>query len=285
MMPTHLLLSMVIPAHNEAENLPAVLDGLLTTLDEAAIPFEIIVVDDNSSDATPQVAETYGQRDPRVRLVRRTPPPGFGRAIRSGIEAVRGDVVIVYMADLSDHPEDAVRCFRKIADEGYDCVFGSRFTKGSHITDYPLRKLIANRIVNRMIQFIFWCPFNDLTNAFKAYRTSVLEDIGPCRASHFNITIELSLGALIRNYNCVQIPISWTGRTWGVSKLRMKEMGRKYLSVLIRAFAEKMLISDDLMAERLARKVQRERAIAEIHSRLTAVEARLDHLEGRPSDT
>jgi dolichol-phosphate mannosyltransferase len=82
------------------------------------------------------------------------------------------------MADLSDSPEDVVAYYRKIR-EGYDCVFGSQFIKGSEVRNYPPLKLFVNRIVNRCIQFMFGSRFNDLTNAFKAYRTSVIRDCGP----------------------------------------------------------------------------------------------------------
>ena len=133
--------------------------------------------------------------DPAIRLVTRVPPGGFGRAIRSGLEAVSGDVVVIYMADLSDSPEDVVAYYRKIG-EGYDCVFGSRFIRGSKVENYPRFKLFFNRVVNRCIQVMFWTRFNDLTNAFKAYRTAVIRDCGPYRACHFNLTIEMSLGAL-----------------------------------------------------------------------------------------
>src|SRR5262249_28584683 len=143
---------------------------LKATLRAHDIPYEIIVVNDNSSDHTERVVRAEMEMDHAIQLVNRTPPGGFGRAVRSGMEAVRGDVVVVYMADLSDAPEDVVAYYNKIR-EGYDCVFGSRFLKGSEVHNYPPVKLVVNRIVNRCVQVLFWTRFNDLTNAFKAYRT------------------------------------------------------------------------------------------------------------------
>lgn len=245
-------LSVVIPAHNEETSLGPCLDQLRRTLrDDHHIPYEIIVVDDNSTDGTARVVRERAREDPGLVLVRRTPPGGFGRAIRAGLERVTGDVVVIYMADLSDHPEDVVAYYRKIQ-EGYDCVFGSRFVAGSSVEHYPPVKLVVNRLVNRFIQVLFWTRFNDLTNAFKAYRTEVVRECGPYRASHFNITIEMSLGALIRGCTIAQIPIRWSGRTWGSSHLRLTEMGRRYLCVLLKTFFEKVLIADDLLAERQA---------------------------------
>jgi dolichol-phosphate mannosyltransferase len=275
-----LKLSVVIPAHNEEKNLPKTLTDLQAALQGARIPHELLVVNDNSRDGTAGVVRSFMAEDPAVRLVERTPPNGFGRAIRSGLEQVAGDVVIVYMADSSDHPAEAVAYYRKI-EEGYDCVFGSRFIRGSHLVEYPRLKLVVNRVVNKCMQWLFRCPFNDLTNAFKAYRTSVLRDCGPFRACHFNITIEMSLAALIRKYAIAQIPISWTGRTWGSSNLHIKEMGRRYLSTLLKALAEKVLISDDLLAERLALRQGQDGQAWRQEQRLERVEQRLDDLERR----
>jgi dolichol-phosphate mannosyltransferase len=273
-------LSIIIPAYNESGNIVDCLDALRSRLDaEGVIPFEIICVDDNSQDNTAELILAQAEFDPRIRLVSRTPPGGIGRAIRSGIEQVTGDVVMVFMADLSDDPDDVVRYYRKIL-EGYDCVFGSRFVKGSNTQSYPWLKLIVNRLVNHAIRVIFWTRFNDLTNAFKAYRREVIDECGPYRACHFNITLELSLSALIRNYEIAQIPISWHGRKWGRSNLRLREMGRKYLCTLLMLLFQRMLIQDDVVAEKLANRVRRDRRFYEWDNRLRRVEQYLQvHLE------
>lgn len=266
-----LKLSVVIPAYNEAETIPKTVGDLQRTLDASAVPFEIIIVNDNSRDETGAVIDQLQQADPRIRRVDRTPPGGFGRAIRSGLEAVTGDAVVICMADQSDDPADVLAYYRKL-EEGYDAVFGSRFIKGSKVERYPWFKLIVNRIVNRMIQLMFWCKFNDLTNAFKAYRTEVIRACGPYHGCHFNLTIEMSLSALIREYNIAQIPINWYGRTWGSSNLSLGKMGRRYLETLIRAFAERMLIRDDLLAERLANRRRYEDSIQDLVARVERLE-------------
>ena len=273
-----LKLSLVIPAHNEEQTLPDVIGALQTELRSAQIPHEIVVVNDNSRDRTADVVLAIRTLDDRICLVNRTGPNGFGRAVRAGLDQITGDVVVVYMADASDHPADVVRYYRKI-EEGYDCVFGSRFIKDSHVVEYPIVKLVVNRIVNKLLQWFFWCPFNDLTNAFKAYRTVVARDCGPYRASHFNITIEMSLSAMIRKYNIAQIPISWTGRTWGSTNLRLGEMGRRYLATLLKVVAEKFLIADDLIIERLAAGAKRESQLTQQDQRLVILEQRVTELE------
>ena len=252
-------LSVIIPAYNEERTIVECIAELRSVLAEKyGIPYELIVVNDNSKDRTEELVREQMRTDPAVRIVNRRPPGGFGRAVRSGLAAITGEVVVIYMADLSDDPEDVVAYYRKIQ-EGYDCVFGSRFIKGSKVNHYPKLKLVVNRIVNHCIQIMFWTRFNDLTNAFKAYRTEVIRDCGPYRASHFNLTLEMSLGALIRNYNIAQVPNAWYGRTWGSSNLRIGEMGRRYLSTLLMMFFARYLIADDLIAERLASRSERSR--------------------------
>ncbi len=277
--PRTLKLSVVIPAYNEEKNLIPTVEELAPALQAEGIPYEIIIVNDNSRDDTPNVIAALMAADPHIRTVNRRPPGGFGRAIRSGLDAVTGDVVGVYMADQSDEPKDLIHCYEKI-EQGYDCVFGSRFVKGAVVTNYPGFKLFANRIVNHCIRWLFWTKFNDLTNAFKVYRTEVIRECGPYRASHFNLTIEMSLSALIRGYNIVEIPISWRGRTWGSSNLHLSEMGRRYLNVLLKLWFEQVLIHDDIIEERLMdRQRQSDSREAELVRRVEELEARVSELE------
>ncbi len=276
-----LKLSIVIPAYNEAKNIKLTVDEITPLLAEEKIPYELVIVNDNSVDETPQVVESMIKDNPAIRLVNRTAPGGFGRAIRSGLANTKGDVIVIVMADQSDDPKDIVRYYRKI-EEGYDCVFGSRFLKGSVVKDYPPFKLFVNRIVNKMIQLLFLTRFNDLTNAFKAFRSHVIEDCGPYFSSHFNVTIELSLSALIQKYHIAQIPINWYGRKWGSSNLHLREMGRRYLVVLLSLFFKKLLISDDMIEERIAKQVKTGNHVNALKLKVDQLEERVQQLESRP---
>jgi dolichol-phosphate mannosyltransferase len=275
-----LKLSIVIPAHNEEANIGKVITDLADILARSYIPYELIVVNDNSTDGTAGIVESLVASNPSVHLVSREPPSGFGRAIRSGLGFVTGDVVVICMADQSDDPRDVLAYYQKIQ-EGYDCVFGSRFIAGAEVHDYPRIKLICNRIINRIIQVLFLTRHNDMTNAFKAYRTYVIRECEPYKACHFNITIEMSLSALIRGYAIARIPIRWYGRVWGSSKLALQEMGRRYLVTLLKIFFEKILIHDDLMAERMSFRLHSERSWSELTDRLSALEKRISAMETR----
>ncbi len=242
------MLSVLIPAFNEEKNLPATVEALLLVLRREALAFEIVIANDNSRDGTRNVALDLVRSNAEVVLVDNVPPGGFGRVVRLGLSSFVGDAVAIVMADSSDDPEDVVRCYRKL-EEGYDCVFGSRFRPGSIVVGYPPLKLAVNRIVNKMLQLLFLTPFNDLTNAFKVYRRSAIDGIRPLGGCHFNITIEMSLSCVIRRYKIAEVPIHWYGRKWGASSLKLSQMGRRYLATLLKIWFERLLISDDVMLD------------------------------------
>ncbi len=237
-------LSVVIPAHNEEGNLASTVTAVDRTLTEASIDYEILVVDDHSTDATPAVLKHLMQHYPALRVVANERARGFGHAIQTGLDAYDGDAVCLMMADGSDDPQDIVAYYRKLA-EGYDCVFGSRFMRGSKVVNYPILKLVLNRLANLLIQFLFGIPCNDITNAFKAYRRSTIEGLRPILSHHFNITVELPLKAIVRGYSYAVNPIRWYGRVVGISKLRIREMGSRYLFILLYALLEKFLSRGD----------------------------------------
>lgn len=238
-------LSIVIPAHNEEENIGETIRSIIDEMTAEKIDYEIIVVDDNSTDSTSDVVAGFSSKYPNIRTVGRMPPKGFGRAIRDGLMQAEGDVVATVMGDLSDDPKDLVRCFRKV-EEGYDCIFGSRFINGSVVKDYPLVKLLINRLANNFIRALFFIKPNDITNAFKVYRREVINAIQPLQSLYFNITVEIPLKAIVRGFSYIQIPINWYGRKSGVSKLGIKEMGRKYLFTVLYIWLEKLLLKDEI---------------------------------------
>lgn len=237
--------SIIIPAHNEEE----VIEKTCRVIGETFIKnnindFEILVVNDNSSDGTGAILESMAAQCSWLRFVNNLPPNGYGFAVRKGLASFRGEVACIVMGDLSDSPEDIMAYYWK-AKEGWECVFGSRFMRGSRIVDYPRFKLLLNRLANWLIKVLFLIPSNDITNAFKCYRREVIEGIQPLLSQHFNLTVEMPLKAIVRGYNYTVIPISWTNREAGVSKLKIKEMGSRYLFVVLYVWLEKMLSRGD----------------------------------------
>lgn len=241
-------LSVIIPARDEEGTIRATVTGVVSALADEGIDHEVIVVDDSSTDGTAAVVEAITAEHPQVRCLPSPYENGFGFAVRAGLEAFEGDAVAIVMADGSDSPRDLVS-YQRLLEEGYECAFGSRFVHGSKVSDYPRSKLIMNRIVNWGIRALFRHGYNDTTNAFKAYRREVIENVQPFLSHHFNLTVELPLKAVVRGYSYGIVPISWTNRKAGVSKLRLTEMGSRYLFIVLYVFLEHHLSRGDYRRE------------------------------------
>ena len=231
------LLSVVIPAHNEEGCIAATVEHLFIELRLHGIEHEIIVVDDGSTDRTWSLLAALRDRVPTLRPVRNTGENGFGRAVTFGFDHLAGDAVVVMMADESDDCRDVVRYWSTL-NEGWDAVFGSRFVRGGGVIDYPRHKLLLNRLANLFLKTIFRAPLNDFTNAFKAYRRSVIEGCRPFLSPHFNLTIELPLKTIVRGYSWTIVPITWRNRRSGISKLKIQEMGSRYLFIALYCWLE-----------------------------------------------
>ena len=238
------LLSLVIPAHNEEGCIVPTIESITKLLESEKINYEILVINDNSRDRTEELLQQLSAENNRVRYLNNYFPNGFGFAVRCGLENFRGDAVAIVMADSSDSPQNIVDYYYHLQ-EGYDCIFGSRFIKGGKVIDYPSHKLLINRLANLFIKILFGLKLNDTTNAFKAYRREVIEGISPLLSHHFNLTVEIPLKAIIRGYFYNIIPITWENRKAGVSKLKIKEMGSRYLFIVLSLWLEKHLSRGD----------------------------------------
>lgn len=244
-----LLLSVIIPAKDEADSICETVLNICSMLKSRVIDYEIIIINDHSSDHSVSVLNRLSREDSNIRWVENDYPPGFGFALRKGLDIYRGDAAVIVMADGSDSPSDIVKYYDKIC-EGYDCVFGTRFASKSNVHNYPFLKLLLNRIGNLFIQVIFLLSYNDVTNAFKCYSRRAIDGIRPLLSCHFNLTVEMPLKSIVRGYSWCVIPTDWYGRKEGISKWKIKELGSRYLFIIIYIWVEKILTRGDYLKGR-----------------------------------
>lgn len=230
-------LSCIIPAYNEEGCIADTVIQLYSALKQNNIEHEIRVINDNSTDKTKEVLGKLKTRVPTLVVVDNNPPNGYGMAVRKGLETFQGDSVCVCMADASDSPEDVIKFFR--SNEHYDCVFGSRWTDGAQVIDYPRVKQFINRLANYFISLLFWIKYTDVTNGFKMYRNYVIEELKPFKSRHFDLAVEIPLKAIVRGYSYTVLPNSWTNREIGETKFNIAELGIRYLFTVLACFAEK----------------------------------------------
>jgi dolichol-phosphate mannosyltransferase len=235
------MLSILIPAYNEADIIGQTVAELSAPLDEEEIDYEILVVDDGSCDATKGRLLELENCYPRVRHITNPGPHGYGFAVRYGLEHYLGDAAVIVMADGSDSPRDVIEYYRKVQ-AGYDCAFGSRFVAGVKVSGYPVLKRILNRLGNRLIGLLLARGYDDFTNGFKCYKREVIEKMRPLVSGQFNLTIEMSVKAVVQGARFAVIPTDWRDRDVGTSKFNVISQSMLYLITLLYCLSQVWLV-------------------------------------------
>ena len=231
--------SIIIPIRNEEFLLKKIIEQLENKLKN--LEYEIVLINDFSTDNTFLVLKKLIENKNQFKLYNNK-KKGLGGAITEGINNSSCELICIMMSDLSDDIEDFKKYYNLIKEEGVDAIFGSRFIRGSKITDYPKKKLILNRIFNIVTKILFISDYNDFTNAFKIYKKESILKTFPLVSESFNIFLELPLKIISRRMKYKIIPISWTNRKEGDSKFDIKELKSKYLFTLIYCWLEKILL-------------------------------------------
>ena len=238
-------LNIIVPLRDEDKQMETTVDLLTNELKDLKKNFIITLIDDHSVDDTWNLLKKLKEKYNNIEIYKNEYEVGYGNAVRSGIEKNTCDAVVFFMGDCSDNPK-YIKSYVDYLDQGFDCVFGSRFMKNSKVVDYPLLKLVLNRIANNFIRLLFLIKYNDITNAFKAYKKELLLNFNPIVSKHFNINAELALKAISRGYKYKVIPISWSNRKKNISKFTIKEMQNRYIFTIFYVWIEKILLQKDL---------------------------------------
>ena len=232
-------LTILIPVRDEEENVKIISNKIESEISNSN--YELLFVNDYSQDNTLSVIEELQLKNNKIRYVNNQ-KKGLGGAITLGIDNSKGKYLCIMMSDSSDTVQDLNRYYETITSDDLDAVFGSRFIKGGKTIDYPIIKLILNRIGNLLAKFLMWSDLNDFTNGFKIYKKTSLTGLYPLISESFNIFFELPLKTISRGYKYKIIPISYYNRTVGEAKFKINELGSKYLFTLLYCFLEKVLL-------------------------------------------
>ncbi len=229
--------SVVIPCRNEALNVRRVVDGLREMYGDYL--HEIILVDDNSRDATRQVMEAIARDDGRIKPIFRSPPNGVGRAIRDGMQMATGEFILSMDCDFQ-HLLPELRDLFDAAAEGYDAVYGSRFSTQTVLRGYPFPKLVANRLFHGVAGCLLGHRVRDCTNNLKLLRREVVARLQLTQPG-FGVNAQTGLQPLRMGFRVKEVPISWINRSsdMGVSSFRLLRVGRDYCQALLGAWRSK----------------------------------------------
>ena len=212
----------IVPTYNERENLP----GLIPMVLDEDPRLEVLVVDDNSPDATGELAEELARLEPRLHVLRRSGKAGLGPAYLAGFHwALERDyrLVVEMDADLSHHP-DNLQSFIEHA-EDHDVVIGSRYVGGRvTVVNWPMSRLLISFFGSRYARLVTGVPVRDLTGGYNCWRREVLEaiDLSRVASNGYMFQIELKFRAWRRGFRIVEIPIVFTERREGTSKMSKK---------------------------------------------------------------
>lgn len=232
----HRSVSVVVPCHNEEMNVPGLVGALMGMYGQYL--HEIIIVNDNSTDRTAEVAQQVVQREPRVKLINREPPKGVGRALRDGYTAATGRYILTMDSDFQQIVPELRDLFDAVA-QGHAGAIGSRFSHESVLMNYPFLKIVCNRLFHLLVNLLLLGGVRDISNNLKLYRADIFKNLD-LRADGFAANVETGLKPLLAGHDICEVPVSWINRTvdMGSSSFRILRFGPGYFLTLMRLIWE-----------------------------------------------
>jgi glycosyltransferase involved in cell wall biosynthesis len=222
-------ISITIPVYNEQENLMLLHEQILRTMESNGLKFEIILINDGSTDNSAAVIDHIAQKDNRVKCIHFTRNFGQTAAMMAGFDFAKGDVIIPMDADLQNNPEDIPRLLEKI-EEGYDVCSGWRNNR----KDAPIRRTLVSRMANKLISMITGVRLRDYGCTLKAYKKNVIKGVRLYGEMHRFIPIYASWeGAMIS-----EIPVKHTPRKFGKSSYGLERTFKVLLDLIVITFLD-----------------------------------------------
>jgi UDP-glucose 4-epimerase len=232
-------LSVVIPAYKEASNLDLVCDRLLRVFEEEPFSFEILLIDDGSPDDTYEAALRQMWKSPRIRAFTKPTPRGMGNAIQYGIERARAPVIAITMGDGSDQVERIPEMYRKVADEHYALVIGSRYRAPENYEAVPRLYRFWSRCFRLTAWAVVGLRLSDYTNAFRAFDRRVFAQYGP-ESGGIEISPEITFKAWFATRRVGEVDVRHLKRASGQSNFSFLRAGPGYGKILLKAFVNRL---------------------------------------------
>ena len=210
----------IIPTYKEKENIEA----LIKTISSLSIPFDILIIDDNSPDGTASVVKNLQSENKNLHLIERPGKMGLGSAYKTGFKWALDngfDYIFEMDADFSHNPDDLIRLYKACNDDGADVAIGSRYVSGVNVINWPLSRVLMSYFASIYVRLITGMKIMDTTAGFKCYRKEVLENIHPeqIKSKGYGFQIEMKFIAWKLGYKIVEVPIIFTDRRLGSSKM------------------------------------------------------------------
>jgi dolichol-phosphate mannosyltransferase len=232
-------LSVVIPAFNEATNLGDVCNQILKALKDDSIPFEILLIDDASTDDTFDAAVHQMWKSPCIRAFTKPTPRGMGNAIRYGIERAKSSVIAVTMADGSDEVERLPAMFRALQDQGGGLIIGSRYRRPENYRNIPFLYRMWSRCFRLSSRALVGVALSDYTNAFRIFDRQIFKTYG-AESGGFEISPEITFKAWFATHRVGEVDVRQLKRASGQSKFSFMRAGPGYGRVLIKAIINRL---------------------------------------------
>jgi len=210
----------IVPTYKEKENI----ELLIKVVSSLPVPFDILVIDDNSPDGTGDIVKNMGLSFPNVHLIKRPGKLGLGTAYITGFKWAleKGYTYIFEMdADFSHDPNDLVRLYKTCTEQGADVAIGSRYISGVNVVNWPLTRVLMSYFASVYVRLVTGMKIMDSTAGFLCYKKEVLENIKPAqiKSRGYCFQIEMKFIAWKLGYKIVEIPIIFTDRKLGTSKM------------------------------------------------------------------